>query len=99
MASASSVQVVSVEALVDKYLEETLGIHAYYDSYSLLKTREGATKREIELATRAHSLYLHPDKARFQDWVYQNTVNIEQQVHHTQLPKTITLTYKHISCD
>ena len=67
-------------ALLDQYLQEQLGISRTFSNYKLLKVREKASRREIELLTKKMDMALHPDKFTFQNWLASNYPNIEDQV-------------------
>ena len=67
-------------ALLDQYSQEHLGISRTFSNYKLLKCREKATHREIDLLTKKMDLALHPDKFAFQNWVSDKYNNIDQNI-------------------
>ena len=46
-------------SLVDMYIDQTIHIQRSYQGYQLMKSRQGATKRELDLISNAIVKYLH----------------------------------------
>ena len=69
-----------VEGMVDEYLEQQCKIRRSYRDYQLLRVRDKATKREIEVVYRKMSMLLHPDRRAFATWAVDKYPNISQSV-------------------
>ena len=65
-------------SLVDMFLQEKLALNRTFKDYQLLKARQGATKRELDIINRRVAKVLHPDKHELQDWTIQHYPNIAQ---------------------
>ena len=57
------------QSLVDQFLQEKLALNRTFKDYQLLKARQGASKRELDIISKRVALVLHPDKKQFQDYV------------------------------
>lgn len=67
-----------LEGLVDEYLEQQCKIRRTYRDYQLLRVRDKASKREIELVYRKMTLLLHPDRRAFASWAIEKHPQILQ---------------------
>ena len=67
-------------ALLDEFLQEHLGISRTFSNYKLLRVRDKASHREIDLITKKMDMSLHPDKFTFQTWLSTKYSNIDDQV-------------------
>ena len=65
------------QSLVDQFLQEKLALNRTFKDWQLLKARQGATKRELDINRRVAKV-LHSDKHELQDWTIQNYLNIAQ---------------------
>jgi hypothetical protein len=65
------------ESLVDTFLWEKASLRRTYMNHQLLKAREKATKRELEIIYRKLSLTLHPDKGVFHNWLMENYPDLD----------------------
>ena len=77
MAAASAASL-DPEFLVDTFLWEKARLRRTYMDHQLLKAREKATKRELEIIYRKLSLTLHPDKGVFHNWLLENYPDLDQ---------------------
>ena len=66
------------QALVDMFLQEKLSLSRTFKDYQLLKARQGASRRELDIINRRVAKVLHPDKHELQDWTIQRYPNIAQ---------------------
>lgn len=76
MAAASAASL-DPESLVDTFLWEKASLRRTYMNHQLLKAREKATKRELEIIYRKLSLTLHPDKGVFHNWLMENYPDLD----------------------
>ena len=60
------------------FLQEKLALNRTFKDYQLLKARQGASKRELDIINRRVAKVLHPDKRQLQDWTLQHYPNIAQ---------------------
>ena len=65
------------ESLVDTFLWEKASLRRTYMNHQLLKAREKATKRELEIIYRKLSLTLHPDKGVFHNLLMENYPDLD----------------------
>jgi hypothetical protein len=80
MAAASAASL-DPESLVDTFLWEKASLRRTYMNHQLLKAREKATKRELEIIYRKLSLTLHPDKGVFDNWLMENDPDLDTDSH------------------
>jgi len=75
--AAASAACLDPESLVDTFLWEKASLRRTYMNHQLLKAREKATKRELEIIYRKLSLTLHPDKGVFHNWLMENYPDLD----------------------
>ena len=76
MASGSMPEIMD---MVDMFLDQECKIRRAYRDYQLLRVREKATKREIEIIYTKMSMLLHPDKHQSSNWAIQRFPDITQE--------------------
>lgn len=65
--------------MVDTWMEQECKIRRAYRDYQLLRVREKATRKEIEIIFKKMSMLLHPDKYHFTHWAVTRYPDITQE--------------------
>jgi hypothetical protein len=79
-----------VNEVTQKFMKEQVpGINLGSTGFKLLGVREGATRREIEVVTKAKSFPLHPDKV--QTWLIDQEPSLDPEASPKHPPCLIVL--------
>jgi DnaJ-class molecular chaperone len=78
-AAAAALQ--SPEDIVAGFLG-SLGIAMWMTKYQLLRVRDRATAKEVDLAYKSLSLEVHP--ASFRTWITNHAEDVSEEAHATQ---------------
>ena len=65
-----------IMVMVDTWMEQECKIRKAYRDYQLLRVREKATRKEIEIIYKKMSMLLHPDKNQFANWAFSRFPDI-----------------------
>jgi len=68
-----------IMVMVDTWMEQECKIRKAYRDYQLLRVREKATRKEIEIIYKKMSMLLHPDKNQFANWAINRFPTITQE--------------------
>ena len=75
----ASLGIPRANALVELFLDQEVKIRRTWRDHQLLRVRENASKREIDIIYRKMFVHLRPDKHHFQDWVIKNSPDTPQE--------------------
>jgi hypothetical protein len=92
--AAPSAASLDPEFLVDTFLWEKARLRRTYMDRQLLKAREKATKRELDIIYRKLYLTLHPDNGVFHNWLLEKDLDQDSVTNATGLMKHFWTTWQ-----